>query len=318
MNVNLMENLFWTLLNGCACAWLMNRIVLHADDERSRRIRLLVWGLLVSIPGVIYSLLVRDPFRYLWIYILILCLSGSVLLSSVYDDEFVVPFSMTTALVIMGQLGTLLMESVSLLFFHAETAGIPLFWKTAARTTDTALVFLAGLGVSEFRLCKIGLGKRYRLRTETEAIIVFFYLLFLCLHTILLPEPWDSLYQNELLLMLPVCPLYLSAAAAYGLQGRKTDLQDTQNLEHTMNVQRQKMRMLEEHTFELSAIRHDFRNVFLTAEQLIAEERIDEAEQLLEGYQESLKAALEAGEEQIRQIRDEKERLNVFEKKSTR
>lgn len=102
--------------------------------------------------------------------------------------------------------------------------------------------------------------------------------------------------------MLPVCLLYLSAAAVYGLQGRKTDLQDAQNLEHTMNVQRQKMRMLEEHTFELSAIRHDFRNVFLTAEQLIEEERIDEAEQLLEGYKENLEKALEAGRRQTGKI----------------
>lgn len=292
MNINLMENLFWILLTGTMCAWLTNRFILHFRDEKSQKIRCFVWGLLILGLGIPFGLFAPEPFYYLWVYVQLLTVCGALILHPMDSDDLVVCFSVPLVLTMSVQLGALLMESFSLLVFQVHTALLPVFWKTAHRTADTAAVFLFVFVISEIRISKLDLGRRYNVRTETENIIMFFYLLFLCYGSIFLPEPWSPLYQNALGMMFSVCAFYFTVTFIYGLVTHKEGTKKAIQLESLMDIQREQMRLLEEHSFQLSAIRHDCKNIFLTAEQLIAQGDLQEAIVLLEGYQESLELAL--------------------------
>lgn len=304
MNLETGLGFLWVVLNGFLEVLLLNRILRHKENRRQKKIRRTVWGSLILLFGIGFVLLSKRIFEYGWLYMLVVSAAGFVILYGQYKETRIMVFSSILALSVIYQLGALLMESCSLFFFQQETASLPFWLRFVARATCTGMCFLVGLFMTRFRIRKLDRGMTGAMGAGALGIISFFYLLFLCLCALLLPQPWEALFQRQLILMLPLILLYLGVSEAATLQIRKKDLRERQELENTIAAQRMQMSLLQDHTFNLSAIRHDYRNVFLTAEQLIAEKRMEEAMELMEVYQKSLEKSLERDNKNMNGMND--------------
>lgn len=286
------EVFLWVFLNCALAAFCMDRI-LQTSSERAVRVRQsAVWSLLTLTVSLLCVWLQPQPLFSLWFCMLCLSCLGIVLLSSLYKEEIMMWISTGLVFVIFHQLGTLLMRMTAWTFFGQDVGELPAGWRVFALGMYTLILLGLEFSMARFRMEKLSLGKQYYVRTETETIVGIFYLLYLCACVLLLSAPLDDWCWQALGQAAPLVIVYFIFSVLYTRREQKKELEEAQHLEGLIARQRQEAYLARERQFELSAIRHDYRNIFLTAEQMLAEERTEETRQLLENYRSRLEQSM--------------------------
>lgn len=282
----------WIFLNCALAAFCMDRI-LQTSPARSVRIRQFAgWLCLILTTTLLCLWLTSQPLYSLWFCMVCLSCLGIALLSFLYKEQIMMWISTGLVFVIFHQLGTLLMRMTAWTFFGQDVGDLPAGWRVFALGLYTIILLGLEFSMARFRMEKLSLGKQYYVRTETETIVGIFYLLFLCACVLLLGTPLDDWCWQALGQAAPLVIVYFIFSVLYTRREQKKELEEQQHLEGLIARQRQEAYLARERQFELSAIRHDYRNIFLTAEQMLAEERTEETRQLLENYRSRLEQSL--------------------------